>query len=439
MVSINNLSQKLSYKMDLTRRLKYIIVSLLFVIFIALVYTFRAVLPTFILALLLAYILTPIVVKMSSKKIFRRKIPRGMAIIVIYVLSITGISFGGTYFVVNLTNEMQTLVTEFPSYGKQIKENWVPMISSGIQKISDYMPKMEFDLPKELADKEDDQPVVPIVKDLETNEIVNYLTNTTFEIKKNKTGYEIIPHHISKSQTVDQNQDLDFTKMFNDFLGNFIQNLQGMLVGLLDLSQIVVFSIVSSIFQTMITLMVAAFIIIDYERILGFFRDLFPARFVDNIELFLQKQNVGLHGVVRGQLIICLVNGFLTWIGLLIFDIKFALTLSILATICSLIPIFGVIISSIPIVLMAITNSFFSGLLVLAWILGIHFVEGNILNPKIIGKSAEIHPVLVIFALMAGELTYGLFGALIAVPVFSILQTTFLFVREHILTDLTTE
>ena len=268
------------------------------------------------------------------------------------------------------------------------------------------------------------------------NEIINYLTNTTFEIKKNKKGYEVIPHRISKSKKVDQTQDLDFTKMFNDFLGNFIQNLQGMLVGLLDLSQMVVFSIVSSIFQTMITLMVAAFIIIDYERILHFFRDLFPARFVDNIELFLQKQNVGLHGVVRGQLIICVVNGFLTWIGLLIFDIKFALTLSILATICSLIPIFGVIISSIPIVLMAITNSIYSGLFVLAWILGIHFIEGNILNPKIIGKSAEIHPVLVIFALMAGELTYGLFGALIAVPVFSILQTTFLFVRENVLSDI---
>ncbi|MBT4289865.1 MAG: AI-2E family transporter [Deltaproteobacteria bacterium] len=422
--------------MNLTIRLRYIIISLLFLIFIALVYTFRAVLPTFILALLLAYILTPVVVKISSKKIFRRKIPRGMAIIVIYVLSITGISFGGTYFVVNLTNEMQILVKEFPSYGKKIKDNWVPTISSGIQKITEYMPKMNFDLPEEITEKEEVKPVVSIDKEGNANEIINYLTNTTFEIKKNKKGYEVIPHHISKSKKVDQTQDLDFTKMFNDFLGNFIQNLQGMLVGLLDLSQMVVFSIVSSIFQTMITLMVAAFIIIDYERILHFFRDLFPARFVDNIELFLQKQNVGLHGVVRGQLIICVVNGFLTWIGLLIFDIKFALTLSILATICSLIPIFGVIISSIPIVLMAITNSIYSGLFVLAWILGIHFIEGNILNPKIIGKSAEIHPVLVIFALMAGELTYGLFGALIAVPVFSILQTTFLFVRENVLSDI---
>ncbi len=112
--------------------------------------------------------------------------------------------------------------------------------------------------------------------------------------------------------------------------------------------------------------------------------------------MFLQKQHAGLAGVVRGQLIICLVNGTLTGIGLFILDIKFALTLSLVATVCSIIPIFGVIISSIPIVLMAITDSFVTGLFALGWILIIHFIEGNILNPKIIGKSAEIHPVLVI-------------------------------------------
>lgn len=421
--------------MNLTKRLRYIIISILFVVFVSLVIKFRGVLPVFILALLLAYILTPLVVKMSSKKVFGKKIPRGMAIIIIYVLSITGISFGGTYFVVNLTNEMQILVKDIPSYGNNIKENWVPMISNGIKKVSDYMPKLQFEQLEENTEKIEDQPIEEVSIEGDETGIVKYLASTTFEIKKNKNGYEIIPHNTSKSKKVDQNQEFDFTKLFNDFIANFIQNLQGMLVGVLDVSQKVAFSIVTSIFQTMITLMVTAFIIIDYERILGYFRDLFPARFVDNIELFLQKQNVGLHGVVRGQLIICLVNGTLTGIGLLIFDIKFALTLSILATICSLIPIFGVIISSIPIVLMAITNSVYSGLFILAWILGIHFIEGNILNPKIIGKSAEIHPVLVIFALMAGELTYGLFGALIAVPVFSILQTTFLFVRENILTE----
>ncbi len=156
---------------------------------------------------------------------------------------------------------------------------------------------------------------------------------------------------------------------------------------------------------------------------------------MSRFDMFLQKQNVGLHGVVRGQLIICVVNGTLTGIGLLIFDVKFALTLSLLATVTSLIPIFGVFISSVPIILMAITNSFITALLILAWILLIHFIEGNILNPKIIGKSAEIHPVLVILALMAGQKAYGIFGALLAVPFFSILQAAFNFIREIVFLD----
>jgi predicted PurR-regulated permease PerM len=59
--------------------------------------------------------------------------------------------------------------------------------------------------------------------------------------------------------------------------------------------------------------------------------------------------------------------------------------------------------------------------------LGIHFVEANILNPKIIGTSAHIHPVIVIFALLAGESAFGLVGALLAVPTASILLTLFKF------------
>ena len=417
--------------MSLSAKIRYIVLSLLVVVFAWLIYTFRGVLPIFILALLLAYILTPVVVRMSSKRVFGRKIPRGLSIIVIYVLSLTGLSFGGAYFVVNLTNEMQILVQDIPNYGQQISESWAPKISKGVKTISEYLPKMpETEIREEKSQDEVEAEAANQTTD--ENDFIQYLANTRFELKQIKNGYEIVPKKISRSVKNVDEQELDIDKMIDDFLSNFIANLQDLLLGLLDFSQKVVLIFVTSIFQTMITLMIAAFIIIDYERILDFFRELFPYRFLDNIELFLQRQNVGLHGVVRGQLIICLVNGTLTGIGLFILNIKFALTLSILATICSLIPIFGVIISSIPIVLMAITDSFVTGLLALAWILLIHFIEGNILNPKIIGKSAEIHPVLVIFALMAGEKTYGLFGALIAVPLFSILQTTFIFIRETI-------
>ncbi|HMC94106.1 MAG TPA: AI-2E family transporter, partial [Polyangia bacterium] len=71
------------------------------------------------------------------------------------------------------------------------------------------------------------------------------------------------------------------------------------------------------------------------------------------------------------------------------------------------------------------------GLFILAWIIGIHLMEANLLNPKIMGDAAKIHPVLVVFALIAGEHSYGLVGALFAVPVASIIQTIFVYYRRR--------
>jgi putative heme transporter len=101
----------------------------------------------------------------------------------------------------------------------------------------------------------------------------------------------------------------------------------------------------------------------------------------------------------------------------------------------SLIPIFGSILSSVPIVAVALISSgnfdLRKGVSVLAWIVLIHLVEANFLNPKIMGNAAKIHPVLVVFALIAGEHSYGLVGALFAVPVASIIQTIFVYYRKR--------
>jgi hypothetical protein len=70
---------------------------------------------------------------------------------------------------------------------------------------------------------------------------------------------------------------------------------------------------------------------------------------------------------------------------------------------------------------------------VLVWIVGIHQLEANFLNPKIIGDSAKIHPVLVVFSLLVGEHFFQIKGALFAVPCMSIAQTIFLHFRESTL------
>ena len=170
--------------------------------------------------------------------------------------------------------------------------------------------------------------------------------------------------------------------------------------------------------------------LIDLDRIHAFFRSLVPAGHAERYDDLLVRLDRGLAGVIRGQLLICLVNGILTFLGLWLIGVPFALLLATVAGTLSLIPIFGTILSSVPAVAIGLTQSFFTGVLVLGWILLIHFIEANFLNPKIIGTAAKIHPVLVVFSLLVGEHVFGLVGALLAVPAMSIVQTLFLFLRS---------
>ena len=131
----------------------------------------------------------------------------------------------------------------------------------------------------------------------------------------------------------------------------------------------------------------------------------------------------GLSGVVRGQLVICGINGVLSAIGFAIVGLKYWPVMALVAAVFSLIPIFGSIASAVPAVAVGLTQGLGTAVFVLAWIVGIHQLEANFLNPKIMGDAAKIHPVLVIFALLVGEHFFHVVGALLAVPVMSIAQT----------------
>ena len=185
-----------------------------------------------------------------------------------------------------------------------------------------------------------------------------------------------------------------------------------------------------AIFIFGITLMLAAYMMLTREKIVGFMSSLLVPRSRDSFASLLRRIDEGLSGVVRGQLVICLINGVLSAIGFALVGLKYWPVLALVATILSLIPIFGSIISAIPAVALGLTQSFGTALFVLAWIVGIHQLEANFLNPKIMGDAAKIHPVLVIFSLIVGEHFFHVVGALLAVPCMSIAQSVFLHLRD---------
>jgi predicted PurR-regulated permease PerM len=236
--------------------------------------------------------------------------------------------------------------------------------------------------------------------------------------------------HVSVAETPPE--PLTLEDKLRTYVRKAIVGLQSKIDDLVRLGQSLVTGFIRGVFLFFFTLMIGAFILIDLEKVHAFLRSLFPANVRPDYDIIKADIDKGLSGVIRGQLLICLINGILTYIGLLIFGIKYGLILGIVAGLMSLIPIFGSILSSVPIVIVALVSGesgidWFRGIAMTLWIIGIHFIEANLLNPKIIGTAAKIHPVLVIFSLFLGEHSYGLVGALLAVPILSAIQVVFMY------------
>jgi predicted PurR-regulated permease PerM len=127
---------------------------------------------------------------------------------------------------------------------------------------------------------------------------------------------------------------------------------------------------------------------------------------------------------VRGQIVLALSVGVLTFVGLVlaselidpIFG-RYAILLSVIAAVLELIPIIGPIIAAIPAVLLAATAGPGTTIAALVLYTLIQQVENNFLVPKIQGDAVELHPALVMFAIIVGGSLAGLLGAILALPI----------------------
>ncbi len=393
-------------------------------------YVGRGVLLPFVFASLIAYILAPVVRWMSERKDGTRRMPRGLAIVVCYIVFLAAVTGFMFLLVPRLSSDIARLGREAPGVYKRIDEEWTPQIAQWLEK---KFPTLKPQRAREVEDPNVVPSDVPLPPG--TAFVVTPMPDGTYSLQLAPNGVDVKPtpdggFHLQPVESAPEPQSLE--DKLRAFVRKSLVGLQSEVNDVLKAGQEFIAEFIRGIFLFFFTLMIGAFMLIDLEKVQGFLRSLVPPNLREDYDAIVEGIDRGLSGVIRGQLVICLVNSILTYIGLLVFGVKYGLILAIVAGLMSLIPIFGSILSSVPIVLVALVSGesgidIFRGLGMLLWIIGIHFVEANVLNPKIIGTAAKIHPVLVIFALFFGEATYGLVGALLAVPVLSAIQVVFMY------------
>lgn len=351
----------------------------------------REVLMPFLLAFALAYVITPPVRWLSSRPLpGGRTLPRWAAVISLYVVTASVVWMGGRIFVPQLYKEVQRLGSESSALFEQLSDD---NIAEKTAALGAWIEKN--DLPIHIVTVEDE-------------EVGSAPVNASGGVI-NVDVAGAVQDLIRKGKDLARDRALEAASQ-----------VQGAIA-----------FTVRFVFSSFLVLMLTAFIVADTAKFGALLSTITPVGDRETLRDLARRIDRGLSGVVRGQLTICVINGVLTLIGLLLLKVKFAFLLATVAAIFSLIPIFGSILSTIPIVIVGLSSGPSTAVLAVLWIVGIHALEANFLNPKIMGDAAKIHPVLVVLALVIGEHYYGLIGALFAVPLMSALVTIWKAARQR--------
>jgi predicted PurR-regulated permease PerM len=188
-----------------------------------------------------------------------------------------------------------------------------------------------------------------------------------------------------------------------------------------------------TLMTTILVLLVTALMLRDAPKAKLYLWQAVPPGMRSDLRGLIGDLSRDLNGAIRGQLLICVINGILTTLGMMLLGVNYAVTIGIIAAVCSLIPVFGTVISTIPAVLIALTQSWLMALEVVGVILLIHLIEANFLNPKVMGHNVELHPAIILSALYIAEHYFGVVGLLLAVPVAAAVRSIVRFSYERYL------
>ena len=213
----------------------------------------------------------------------------------------------------------------------------------------------------------------------------------------------------------DQLSSDQIQKSIGDFVTQGAQWLINALRGLVS-GGAAVFSFLSLL---IITPVVAFYILIDWERMIAELDGWLPLDHRDHLRKIAREIDRALAGFIRGQSLVCLFLGLWYGIGLTLVGLDFGFLIGVIAGVLSFVPYVG----SLTALVLSIAVSLVQGwpslklfFLALAVVVAGQFLEGNVISPKLVGESVGLHPVWLMFALLAFGQLFGFVGLVIAVP-----------------------
>ena len=183
----------------------------------------------------------------------------------------------------------------------------------------------------------------------------------------------------------------------------------------------------------LLALVLCFFYLKDGPKFLPWIGGLVGPRAAPHVSAVAQRSWVTLSGFIKAQAAVGLVDAVFIGIGLAVLGVPLALPLAVLVFFGAFIPIIGAVVSGALAALVAlVTSGPTSALIVVALVLIVQQIEGNVLQPLLVGRTLDLHPAAVILAVAAGGTLAGIVGAFLAVPVLSVAAVTVRYARQQL-------
>jgi predicted PurR-regulated permease PerM len=312
------------------------------VLFVGFVWVFNSILTPFILGIIIAYLLNPVVVKFS-----RKQVPRWATALIILTLFFGTLSLLFILVAPMVFRQGQMLIEQIPNY---------------IQNLLDYL-----------------------------NPYLSWIQDRVGE---------------------------DYIQQINDYLKGSAGKVVGVTGGIVGGIATGGKMLAGMATTLILTPLVAFFMMKEWPFIVRWVESMYPRQHAVLIRSLLKKIDMKVAGFIRGQISVAFILGVIYALALTIAGLNYGFLIGLGAGLFSIIPLVG---SALGLVVGVVVAWFQTGDLVYTGIIaaifmGGQFIEGNFLAPKIVGDSVGLHPLWIMFALLAGGSLFGIVGMLIAVP-----------------------
>lgn len=205
-----------------------------------------------------------------------------------------------------------------------------------------------------------------------------------------------------------------------------------------DVAQGLVITLFTGLFNLVLVVVISIYMLLDAPRLSRFLRRVFPSD--DPSDDLVTRAERALLSYIRGQTLVCLVIGVSSGVALWILGVvgifpdgeHYALAFGAWTAVAEVIPYLGPWLGFLAPAVVAATESLTAVIAVALVYLAIQQIEGHVVIPKLMGGAVKVHPLVVIFALLAGEEAYGLPGIFLALPLVAVCREVGVFLLGHI-------